>query len=172
MKFRISRAVGIVTMLSACAGHAEGVGGGATNDSGADPGLVQRTTDTVVSGAETVRDVTVDATRRALKQGERWVEQGKQGAANAWSRSRDTTGELVDRSVEGVAAGVDYVRDGTSRVIDKSLAVGGAAWENTQEYSADAWEKSKAVTRSVKEEVVGTDSVQAKVIDKSTPAQP
>ncbi|MDF1817825.1 MAG: hypothetical protein P1U54_04255 [Immundisolibacteraceae bacterium] len=172
MRFWISRAVGIAALLTACVGHADGADGGTTNGPAAEPGLVQRATDTVVSGAATARDVTVDATRRVVKQGERWVDQGKQRAGHAWSRTRDTTGELVDRSVEGVGAGVEYVRDGTGRVIDKSISVGGAAWENTQEYSAGAWEKSKAVTRSVKEELTGTDTDQAEVIDKTMPAQP
>lgn len=136
-----------------------------------EPTLIDRTTETVGAGVETVRSATVSATRKTVEHGGQWIEQGKQGAGEAWSKTREISGAIATKTVEGAGVGVDYIRDGTGKLVDKTVDVSEAAWQSTKEHSSTAWNKSREVANRVKKEVVGTEESQAEVIDKSTPAE-
>lgn len=137
-----------------------------------DPSLIQQTSSAVVSGAQKVRDTTLEVSRGVVERSGEWADQGRQGAGKAWSVTRDTTTELVDKTVQGVGSGFEYVRDGSARLVDKSADAGGAAWDKTRRVSSAAVEKGQAVVESIKTEIVGTSEPPADVIDKSVPATP
>jgi hypothetical protein len=135
-----------------------------------EPGLIKRSGEVVTNAVDTTRRVTGNAARGAVEHTGKWVEKGKQGTVTAWSKTRDAASTAASKTRQGAAAGVDTVRDSSGRVIDKSTEVGAGVWQTTKEYSAAAWDKSVAIARSVKEELVGSSDAPAEVIDKSVPA--